>query len=1295
MDDIYALPDFDDLYETARKADLRFGQREHFGRRNSDRDERNDVRGKVDSKKFQERNKFSSGDSKSSKGMGISLRKKDKENDESQSSVFKTYFTCRNKEGIVKSFITFNGMNDVKFEVGVDTCSEVSILTLKDFDRLNDEMKKKLVSEDWIFTKSWHGSHSKVIGFLEDFIDIDNVNVKSVKAKFYVAEGEMSLIGVDLIRKLGINPLSFDGKGESKVFVDEFGIEYGKKLPRVEEFLKKSSSRVLVDDLFEPGNVLEAEFSVCDSFVPKRAGIIPIPDEYRGEVEEIFKREMKNGWWEEVKSPVYGSIPLIVVPKPDGSLRLVFSCKNINKYVVVPKMSVLPSPKDVLKDGIDTISVIDISNAFRRIDLVSHCRDWLIVGTPFGYFRPTNLIFGFSLSPVLFYQSLLHVLEPYKEWIHVYIDDILISSSLDKHEEILLGVLKALCDVNLKLSTKKCKFMVDKVQFIGYELCASSKSVCIPDDRLQSFLDMKVPNSGKDLKKVLASFNYYSLSIPGYALAVEPLFKYEKEVGDISGKIKDDFMNLLECMAKAMVLNPVDENVEKLVLEVVANNRAISSVLSCKKKNKLSPLFTFGRVLRKSELNYSYPAKLLLVVKETLYAMMPVTCGYSIEVKCEVKNLILDDVLPRTAVNTCQRLLVDLLPFNVVVKYDKMVKDVSLARICKIDLCYFMSELPFSIEMLKECLVKDSNGSILLKGSWGKEDIFNLHSSLRQQIQSIEIVDNVVLIAGRVFIPASLEKEVLSYLHKLHQSYSNMILECRRKFYFLNYVKKLQDMVMQCTTCNILQRNKKLLVVSWPEAMFPRERYHFDVGQVNAGKFFCCVDVFSGFISTRVIKKEDSKSCVSILSDIFQCIGVPLISVSDNARMFTAWETLSFLERLGVKHCFSVANKSQSNGSGERAVGLIKESLVKFLKDGKSFREALNLATLKAQKRCFKGSQKTCADLFFDVKEDAKLQLKKYLLKSVEMNSPVWFKKDRSDKEWLSGVVCERLSDTLYKVIHENKVFVRSIDSIRFIEPVDEKNCKEEEDMKVEVPVRDSSEKLSDNSFLSIRDELKFSETLEARDFKKFSSLNEKVEDHVSSSEVSSESNSNSSVVDSENGISDEALSDFDVVAACDGSALGGKGMAFVISYKGKMWKEKFKVYNKASAQDTEMFGFVLCLLKLKSLIVKESIDKGSKIVVVTDSSYVAKGVNDHLPTWSVNGWKKSSGEILVHADFWKRIWLTLNEISEVKVRWVRGHKRCSINILVDSLAKEGAQSQEVPLSKEDVRVLCQISDAP
>uniref|UniRef100_A0A0K0FRX7 DUF1758 domain-containing protein n=1 Tax=Strongyloides venezuelensis TaxID=75913 RepID=A0A0K0FRX7_STRVS len=157
MDVIYALPDFDDLFETARKMDY---------------------------KKFQERNKNSCSDSKSSK-----------ENDENGSSVFKTYFTYRSKEGIVKIFITFNGMRDIKFEVGVDTCSKVSILTLKDFDRLNDEIKNKLVAEDWIFTKSRHGSHSKVIGFFENFIDIDNV--KSVKAKFYVAEGKMSLIGID------------------------------------------------------------------------------------------------------------------------------------------------------------------------------------------------------------------------------------------------------------------------------------------------------------------------------------------------------------------------------------------------------------------------------------------------------------------------------------------------------------------------------------------------------------------------------------------------------------------------------------------------------------------------------------------------------------------------------------------------------------------------------------------------------------------------------------------------------------------------------------------------------------------------------------------------------------------------------------------------------------------------------------------------------------------------------------------------------------------------------------------
>jgi len=87
------------------------------------------------------------------------------------------------------------------------------------------------------------------------------------------------------------------------------------------------------------------------------------------------------------------------------------------------------------------------------------------------------------------------------------------------------------------------------------------------------------------------------------------------------------------------------------------------------------------------------------------------------------------------------------------------------------------------------------------------------------------------------------------------------------------------------------------------------------------------------------------------------------------------------------------------------------------------------------------------------------------------------------------------------------------------------------------------------------------------------------------------------------------------------------------------------------------------------------ALKKRSRVEVITDSSYVAKGCAEWLPNWKRNGWRRREGKS------WKPIkneeaWRTLDELlgkHEVHFTLIRGHAGHPENERCDELAVAAA----------------------
>ncbi|NBX74882.1 MAG: ribonuclease HI [Alphaproteobacteria bacterium] len=82
-----------------------------------------------------------------------------------------------------------------------------------------------------------------------------------------------------------------------------------------------------------------------------------------------------------------------------------------------------------------------------------------------------------------------------------------------------------------------------------------------------------------------------------------------------------------------------------------------------------------------------------------------------------------------------------------------------------------------------------------------------------------------------------------------------------------------------------------------------------------------------------------------------------------------------------------------------------------------------------------------------------------------------------------------------------------------------------------------------------------------------------------------------------------------------------------------------------------------------------KALKKTSKIVLITDSEYVMKGITEWVPGWVKKGWKTSSNQPVKNRDLWEELY-ALSKQHSIAWQWVRGHNGHPENERVDALAR-------------------------
>jgi len=133
------------------------------------------------------------------------------------------------------------------------------------------------------------------------------------------------------------------------------------------------------------------------------------------------------------------------------------------------------------------------------------------------------------------------------------------------------------------------------------------------------------------------------------------------------------------------------------------------------------------------------------------------------------------------------------------------------------------------------------------------------------------------------------------------------------------------------------------------------------------------------------------------------------------------------------------------------------------------------------------------------------------------------------------------------------------------------------------------------------------------------------------------------------------------VTLFCDGSSLGNPGPG---GYGGILrYGEHHKEYGGKDTHTTnnrmELKGVIEGLKLLK---------EPCRVKIVSDSSYVVKGINEWLDGWIKKGFKK-----VKNPELWQE-YVEVAKPHVIEAKWVRGHNGHVENERCDTIAREFAQ---------------------
>uniref|UniRef100_A0A8C1GXK8 Gypsy retrotransposon integrase-like protein 1 n=1 Tax=Cyprinus carpio TaxID=7962 RepID=A0A8C1GXK8_CYPCA len=344
-----------------------------------------------------------------------------------------------------------------------------------------------------------------------------------------------------------------------------------------------------------------------------------IPEAQREAIREEVRKMLALNIIEESSSA--WSSPIVLVPKPDGSVRF---CNDFRKLNEISCFDAYPMPRvDELIERLGParfVSTLDLTKGYWQVPFTDQAKEKTEFSTPDGLFQYRVLLFGVHGAPPTFQRMMDKILQPHQEYAAAYLDDIVVhSADWSSHLSRLRAMLSALREAGLTANPTKCKLGLEEAEYLGFTI--GRGNVRPQKRKTDTISKWPKPVTKKQVKTFLGLVGYYRQFIPNFATLAAPLHDLTKNHLPHhvvwSAEVELAFSSLKQALGENPVLITPDFQ-QPFIVQTDASETGLGAVFSQQRNGEEHPIMFNSRKLLKHEHNYSTVEKECLAIRWVL-----------------------------------------------------------------------------------------------------------------------------------------------------------------------------------------------------------------------------------------------------------------------------------------------------------------------------------------------------------------------------------------------------------------------------------------------------------------------------------------------------------------------------------------------------------------------------------------------------------------------------------------------------------------------------------------------------